>query len=109
MQIGRQIIGSLIGEQIAHREYLNIQKQIEQSQEVDRFLRESSPAPSHSPDARRIPRLYYEHYRFAFDTARKAEQTIIRVDAPEVDTTQFVKFNYWDGGRKGLLSGEARI
>ena len=26
---------------------------------------------------------------------------------PEVDTQDFVKFNYWDGGRKGLLSGEA--
>ena len=26
---------------------------------------------------------------------------------PEVDTQDFIKFNYWDGGRKGLLSGEA--
>jgi Tc toxin complex TcA C-terminal TcB-binding domain len=26
---------------------------------------------------------------------------------PEVDAQDFVKFNYWDGGRKGLLSGEA--
>jgi hypothetical protein len=26
---------------------------------------------------------------------------------PELDTQDFVKFNYWDGGRKGLLSGEA--
>jgi hypothetical protein len=32
MQLGRQIISSLIAEQIAHHEYLNIQKQIEQSQ-----------------------------------------------------------------------------
>src|SRR6185437_7342976 len=26
---------------------------------------------------------------------------------PEVDATDYIKFNYWDGGRKGLLSGEA--
>jgi Tc toxin complex TcA C-terminal TcB-binding domain len=26
---------------------------------------------------------------------------------PEVDATTYIKFNYWDGGRKGLLSGEA--
>jgi len=26
---------------------------------------------------------------------------------PELDSTDFVKFNYWDGGRRGLLSGEA--
>jgi hypothetical protein len=26
---------------------------------------------------------------------------------PELDDKTFIKFNYWDGGRKGLLSGEA--
>src|SRR3954453_896307 len=26
---------------------------------------------------------------------------------PELDTTSFVRFNYWDGGRKGLLSADA--
>src|SRR5947199_9075914 len=26
---------------------------------------------------------------------------------PELDAQDFVKFNYWDGGRKGLLSGES--
>jgi len=26
---------------------------------------------------------------------------------PELDATDYVQFNYWDGGRKGLLSGEA--
>ena len=55
-----------------------------------------------------ISRLYYEYYRFAFDTARKAEKTMKQeLMRPEVDAQDFVKFNYWDGGRKGLLSGEA--
>jgi hypothetical protein len=55
-----------------------------------------------------ISRLYYEYYRFAFDTARKAEQTMKQeLMRPELDAQDFVKFNYWDGGRKGLLSGEA--
>src|SRR5258708_12683706 len=26
---------------------------------------------------------------------------------PELDATQFIQFNYWDAGHKGLLSGEA--
>ena len=109
MQIGRQIIGSLIAEQIAHHEYLNIQKQIEQSQEVDRFLREKfTNEELYAWMQGEISRLYYEYYRFAFDTARKAEQTMKQeLMRPEVDATDFVKFNYWDGGRKGLLSGEA--
>jgi hypothetical protein len=38
MQIGRQILTSLIAEQIAHREYLNVKKQIENAQEIDQFL-----------------------------------------------------------------------
>ena len=55
-----------------------------------------------------MSRLYYEYYRFAFDTARKSELAMKReLMRPEVDGTEYVKFNYWDGGRKGLLSGEA--
>jgi hypothetical protein len=109
MQIGRQIISSLIAEQIAYREYKNIQKQIEQSQEVDRFLREKfTNEELHAWMQGEIARLYYEYYRFAFDTARKAEQTTKQeLMRPEVDATDYIKFNYWDGGRRGLLSGEA--
>jgi hypothetical protein len=55
-----------------------------------------------------ISRLYYEYYRFAVETARKAERTMKQeLMRPEVDAQEFVKFNYWDGGRRGLLSGEA--
>jgi hypothetical protein len=40
--------------------------------------------------------------------ARRAEQTMKReLMRPELDDKTFIKFNYWDGGRKGLLSGEA--
>ena len=108
MQIGRQIIGSLIAEQVAHHEYLNVKKQIEHSQEVDRFLKEKfTNAELYSWMQGELSRLYYEYYRFAFDTARKAEQTMKReLMRPEVDATDYIKFNYWDGGRKGLLSGE---
>lgn len=109
MQIGRQLIGSLIAEQIAHHEYLNIQKQIEQSLEVDRFLHEKfTNEELYSFMQGELSRLYYEYYRFAFDTARKAEKTMKHeLMRPEVDAADYVKFNYWDGGRKGLLSGEA--
>ena len=109
MQIGRQIIGSLIAEQVAHHEYLNVKKQIEHSQEVDRFLKEKfTNAELYGWMQGELSRLYYEYYRFAFDTARKAQQTMKReLMRPEVDATNYIKFNYWDGGRKGLLSGEA--
>ena len=109
MQIGRQLIGSLIAEQVAHHDYLNTKQQIENSQEVDRFLHEKfSNQELYAWMQGEISRLYYEYYRFAFDTARRAERTMKQeLMRPELDGTDFVKFNYWDGGRKGLLSGEA--
>jgi hypothetical protein len=109
MQIGRQILSSLIAEQVAHHEYLNIQTQIAQAQEVDDFLRgKFTNEELYHWMQGETSRLYYEYYRFAFDTARKAERTMKQeLMRPEVDGTDYVKFNYWDGGRKGLLSGEA--
>ncbi len=109
MQIGRQILTSLIAEQIAHHEYLNIQQQITNAQEVDQFLHDKfTNEELYLWMQGEISRLYYEYYRFAFDTARKAERTMKQeLMRPKLDAQDFVKFNYWDGGRKGLLSGEA--
>jgi len=109
MQNGRQILTSLIAEQIAHHEYLNVKQQISNAQEVDQFLHDKfTNEELYLWMQGEISRLYYEYYRFAFDTARKAERTMKQeLMRPELDAQDFVKFNYWDGGRKGLLSGEA--
>jgi hypothetical protein len=108
MQIGRQILTSLIAEQVAYHEYLNIQQQIKNAQEVDQFLHDKfTNEELYLWMQGEISRLYYEYYRFAFETARRAERTMKQeLMRPEVDAQDFVKFNYWDGGRKGLLSGE---
>jgi hypothetical protein len=108
-QIGRQIIASLIAEQIAHREFRTVQRQIEHAEEVDRFLRDKfSNAELYAWMQGELSRLYYEYYRSAFDLARRAEKTLKReLMRPELDAKTLVKFNYWDGGRKGLLSGES--
>jgi hypothetical protein len=109
MQIGRQILTSLIMEQSAHHEYLTVIQQGDNAEAVDKTLRESfSNAELYGWMQGELSRLYYEYYRFAFDTARRAEQTMKQeLMRPELDAQDFVKFNYWDGGRKGLLSGEA--
>jgi hypothetical protein len=108
-QIGRQILTSLIAEQVAYHEYKSAQQQIASAQEVDQFLHDKfTNEELHLWMQGEISRLYYEYYRFAFDTARKAERTMKQeVMRPELDAQGFIKFNYWDGGRKGLLSGEA--
>jgi hypothetical protein len=108
-QIGRQMLVSLITEQIAFHEYNTLKTAIDNAQEVDRFLREKfSGEDLYNWMQGEVSRLYYEYYRFACDTARKAERTMKHeLMRKEVDETNYIKFDYWDGGHKGLLSGEA--
>jgi len=109
VQLGRQLIGALIAEQVAQQEYLNVKQQIAHAEEVAGVLREKfSDEKLYLWMQGELSRLYYEYYRLAFDTSRKAELIAKReLMREEVDAMSFVKFNYWDAGRKGLLSGEA--
>jgi len=108
-QIGRQIIASLIAEQIAYHDYQTVKTQVQQAQEVQAFLQgKFTSAVFYTWMQSDLSALYYQYYRFACDTARQAEQTMKReLMRPELDATQFIQFNYWDSGHQGLLSGEA--
>jgi hypothetical protein len=109
IQIGRQIIASLIAEQVARHDYQTVKTQLKQARDVRDFLQTKfTSADFYQWMQSEIADLYYQYYRFACDTARKAEQTMkSEVMRPELDATQFIQFNYWDSGHKGLLSGEA--
>ena len=108
-QIGRQIIASLIAEQVAYHDYTTVKKQVEQATEVQTFLQTKfTSAGFYTWMQSDLSGLYYQYYRFACDTARKAEQTMKQeLMRPELDATQFIQYNYWDSGHQGLLSGEA--
>jgi len=108
-QIGRQIIASLLAEQVAEHDYLTVQQQVKDAQEIQKFLQDKfTSADFYTWMGSDLSGLYYQYYRFACDTARKAEQTMKReLMRPELDATQFIQFNYWDAGHQGLLSGEA--
>ena len=109
MQIGRQIIASLIAEQVAYHDYLTVKTQVQQAQDVQAFLEDKfTSAVFYTWMQSDLSGLYYQYYRFAYDTARQAEQTMKQeLMRPELDATQFIQFNYWDSGHQGLLSGEA--
>ncbi|MFE5616103.1 hypothetical protein [Streptomyces sp. NPDC056524] len=109
MANGRQLISSLIREQIARREYDNLQKELEQSLAMERSLREKfTGAELYGWMQGELSKQFYACYRMAFDVARRAEQTVKReLMRPELDQSEFIKFTYWDGGRRGLLAGEA--
>src|SRR5262249_14109574 len=109
MQLGRQIIASLIAEQVAEHDYDTVRTQVQQAQDVQTFLQTKfTNLDFYTWQQSELSGLYYQYYRFACDTARKAEQTMKReLMRPELDATQFIQYNYWDAGHQGLLSGEA--
>ena len=72
MQIGKQIIGSLIAEQVANHEYELAKKQVEQSQAVEDFLEDKfTNVDFYIWMQGEVSRLYYQYYRFAVEIAPK--------------------------------------
>ena len=119
MQTGRQLIAAVVREQITRREYENHKKQIELADTVETFLKGEYNSATKTEGKfttsdfyawmqAEVSRIYYECYKFAFDIAKKAEQTLKHeLMREELDNKTFVSFNYWDSGRKGLLAGDA--
>lgn len=109
MQFGRQIISSLIREQIAKRDYENHKKQIEQSQAMTEYMANKfTQEQLYSWMEGELSKTYYNCYKLAYDIAKRTEQTMkYEVMREEFDQIDYIKFSYWDGGYKGLLAGES--
>nr|WP_315173792.1 hypothetical protein [uncultured Flavobacterium sp.] len=109
MQYGRQIISSLIREQITKKEYENHSKQIEQSEEIKTFLQDKfTNEELYNWMQGEISKIYFSCYQFAYDVAKKSEQTLkYELMRQEFSDVNFIKYGYWDSARKGLLSGES--
>ena len=112
-QYGRQIVSSLLREQIA-------QAGVREPPASDR----AAPSPSMRSSREKFTNeeLYtWMHgravadattscYKLAFDVAKRAEQTLKHeLMRPEFDELSIIKFGYWDAGRKGLLAGEHAV
>jgi hypothetical protein len=108
MANGRQLIGSLIREQSARQEYeINKSQQANALAEEEFLQSKFTQTELYAWMQGELSKLYYDFYRLAFDTARRAELTLkSELMRPELDNVDYVKFDYWDGGRKGLLAGE---
>lgn len=109
MQYGRQIISSLIREQITRKEYENHLKQIEQTEAIQAFLQDKfTNEELYTWMQGEISKIYFACYQFAYDVAKKSEQTLkYELMRKEFDDLDLIKFGYWDSARKGLLAGES--
>ena len=109
VQYGRQIISSLIREQITRKEHENHIKQIEQSEATQAFLQDKfTNEELYTWMQGELSKLYFDCYQFAYDVAKKSEQTLkYELMRQEFDDLNLIKFGYWDSARKGLLAGES--
>lgn len=108
MQNGRQLIASLVREQVARREFDSAAAQVDRAQEVDAFLAgKYTGTELYTWLHGEVSRSHAAWYRTAVDVARSAEQAVKReLMRPEVDATSYIGFGHWDTGRRGLQSGE---
>lgn len=108
-QYGRQIISSLLREQIAKRSYEHHLVQMEQAVATEEFLRTKfTNEDLYTWMQGELSKTFYDAYKLAFDVAKKAEVTLKReVMRPELDNQDIIKFGYWNDGKRGLLAGEA--
>lgn len=107
--LGRQILAAMLTEQAAGAEYRTAKAQVGQAQDVLTFLQTKfSSQELYGWMQGQLAGLYYQYYRLALDTARKAEATMKwELMRPELDATTYIKPNYFDSGHQGLLTGEA--
>ena len=98
-----------IAEQAARKEHENVIAQAKQSSDMNDFLAAKFTSRDlHHWMQGELSRLHRSYFDFAIYTARKAESAVKNeLMRPELDGSNFVRNDYWDGGRRGLLAGEA--
>jgi len=102
--IDKQILTQKIRIDIATKEIANQQKQADNAQAVEDFLRNkysSQELYGWMQDSLRA--LYYQSYALAFDMASRT-QAVFRFERPL--SPPFITQGYWNDARDGLLAGE---
>lgn len=105
MQIDKQMTAQKIRAEIAQLEIDNHEVQIEQTREMEEFIRSKySNEQLYRWMSDQLKGLYYQTYSFAYDLAKKAEK-VFRFEMG-LSTSDYIKFGYWDSAKDGFLAGE---
>jgi hypothetical protein len=103
--IDKQILTQQIRINISSQEITNQQKQIDNAQEVEEFLRNKyTNEELYSWMDSQIRTLYHQAYNLAYDLAKRAEK-VFRFERG-LTTSNFIQYGYWDAAYDGLFSGE---
>ncbi|HEX6100518.1 MAG TPA: neuraminidase-like domain-containing protein [Thermoanaerobaculia bacterium] len=107
-QLEKQAAAADIRIAVAELELRNHEKQIENAQAADEFLRTKyTNEELYQWMIAQTATTYFQTYQLAYDMARRAD----RAFAYETGGTEapFIQFGYWDSLRKGLLAGEKLV
>jgi hypothetical protein len=103
--IDKQILTQEIRKSIASQEITNQQKQIDNAQEVEEFLRSKyTNQELYLWMDGQIRTLYHQAYTLAYDLAKRAEK-VFRFERG-LTTSNFIQYGYWEDAYDGLFSGE---
>jgi Tc toxin complex TcA C-terminal TcB-binding domain/Neuraminidase-like domain/Salmonella virulence plasmid 28.1kDa A protein/Putative peptidoglycan binding domain len=104
-QIEKQIAAADIRVAIAETELRNHDLQVENTREVDEFMRSKfTNRELYDWMVGQISGIYFQSYQLAYDVAKRAE-CAYRYELA-VKESSFIQFGYWDSLKKGLMAGE---
>ena len=104
-QIEKQILAAEIRKAIAEKDLENHNIQIENTIEVNTFMKDKfTNQELYNWMVSQISTIYFQSYQMAYDIAKRVEKTF-QHELGDFNAS-FVKFGYWDSLKKGLLSGE---
>ncbi|HYU75255.1 MAG TPA: hypothetical protein VEL31_21510, partial [Ktedonobacteraceae bacterium] len=104
-QIDKQIAAASIRAAIAQLELDNHDKQIENAAAVEEFLHDKyTNQELYEWMIGQISAVYFQSYRMVYDIAKRTERAYQFERG--LSTSDYIKFGYWDGLKKGLWSGE---
>ena len=103
----KQIVGAKIRVAIAEADLAHHERQIEQTREVDDYLRDKFTSEAlYDRMIDKLSIVYFESYKLAHDVAKKAEKAFKFELGIDKTSPNMVTFGYWDSLKQGLLAGE---
>jgi len=104
--IDKQIASQKIRIEIANQEITNQQKQIDNTTEIEEFIKNKyTNEELYSWMLGSVKTMYYQVYKMAYELAKKAEK--VYQFERGIDSSNFIQFGYWDVSRDGIYAGES--
>jgi hypothetical protein len=105
IQLDKQITSADIRVQVTEKELENHRKQIDNSREVELFLKDKfTNQELYQWMKEQLFAVYKQSYNLAYDMAKKTEKAFKYETGKEL--ASFIQYGYWDNSKQGLIAGE---